>query len=41
MIANGNIPSGLDDKAVEAMLMETGEDLLRIQKMKHEEVSYE
>lgn len=37
MIANGNVPSWLDDKAAEAMLLETGRDLLRIQKMKREE----
>lgn len=37
MIANGHIPSWLDDKAVEAVLFETGGDLLRIQKMKREE----
>jgi AcrR family transcriptional regulator len=36
MIANGQIPSWLDDKALEAMLIETGGDLLRIQEMKRE-----
>ncbi|ABX42134.1 TetR/AcrR family transcriptional regulator [Lachnoclostridium phytofermentans] len=36
MIANGHIPSWLDDKAVEAVLFETGRDLLCIQKMKRE-----
>lgn len=36
MIANGHIPSWLDDKAVESVLFETGRDLLCIQKMKRE-----
>lgn len=34
MIANRHIPPWLDDKAAEALLMETGEDLLRIQTIK-------
>ncbi|HHY28277.1 MAG TPA: TetR/AcrR family transcriptional regulator [Desulfitobacterium dehalogenans] len=38
MIANGHIPSWLDNKAGEAVLIETGRDLLRIQKMKRGEV---
>ncbi len=37
MIANGQMPSWLDDKAVDALLMETGADLLRIQKVKRSE----
>lgn len=36
MIANGHIPSWLDDKSANALLIETGRDLLRIQKMKKE-----
>ena len=34
MVANGHIPSYLDEKAVEKLLMETGEELLQIQKSK-------
>ncbi|UMZ72798.1 TetR/AcrR family transcriptional regulator [Natranaerofaba carboxydovora] len=34
MVANGHIPSYLDDKAVEKLLMETGEELLQVQKIK-------
>lgn len=37
MIANGQVPSWLDDNALETLLMETGDDLLRIQKIKREE----
>lgn len=37
MAANGNLPSWLDDKAAEELLLETGEDLLRIQQIKHKE----
>lgn len=39
MIANGHLPSWLDDQAAEAVLMETGRDLLRIQKIKREEIN--
>jgi len=38
MAANGHLPSWLDDQAAEALLMETGEDLLRIQQIKHKEI---
>jgi hypothetical protein len=38
MAANGNLPSWLDDKAAEELLLETGEDLLRIQQIKHKEM---
>ncbi len=38
MVANGHLPSWLDDQAAEALLMETGEDLLRIQQIKHQEM---
>lgn len=34
MIANGQIPSWLDEKATEALLMETGAELLSIQQRK-------
>lgn len=37
MAANGNLPSWLDDQAAEELLLETGEDLLRIQQIKHKE----
>jgi len=37
MAANGNLPSWLDDQAAEALLMEVGEDLLRIQQIKQKE----
>lgn len=37
MASNGNLPSWLDDKAAEELLLETGEDLLRIQQIKHKE----
>lgn len=38
MVANGQLPSWLDEQAAEALLMETGEDLLRIQQIKHKEM---
>lgn len=34
MAANGHLPSWLDDQAAEALLLEMGEDLLRIQQIK-------
>lgn len=37
MVANGHVPSWLDDQAIEGLLMETGEDLLNIQNIKREE----
>lgn len=37
MAANGNLPSWLDDQAAEALLMEMGEDILRIQQIKQKE----
>jgi hypothetical protein len=37
MVANGHLPSWLDEQAAEALLLETGEDLLRIQQIKHRE----
>jgi AcrR family transcriptional regulator len=38
MAANGQLPSWLDEQAAEALLLEVGEDLLRIQQMKHKEM---
>jgi hypothetical protein len=38
MVANGHLPSWLDEQAAEALLLETGEDLLRIQQIKHREI---
>jgi len=37
MTANGNLPSWLDDQAAEELLLEMGEDLLRIQQIKQKE----
>ncbi|MCQ1534968.1 TetR/AcrR family transcriptional regulator [Methanosarcina sp. KYL-1] len=37
MAANGHLPSWLDDRAAEKLLLEMGEDLLRIQQIKHKE----
>jgi AcrR family transcriptional regulator len=37
MVANGQVPSWLDDKAAEALLLEMGEDLLLAQQMKRKE----
>ena len=37
MVANGNLPSWLDDQALGELLMEVGEDLLRGQQIKWEE----
>ncbi len=37
MVANHNVPTWLDDEAIEALLMEIGDDLLLVQKMKREE----
>ncbi|KKH93617.1 TetR family transcriptional regulator [Methanosarcina sp. 1.H.T.1A.1] len=38
MVANGHLPSWLDDQAAEALLLEMGEDLLRIQQIKQKEM---
>jgi len=38
MAANGQLPSWLDDQAAEALLLEIGEDLLRIQQIKQKEM---
>lgn len=38
MAANGQLPSWLDDQAAEALLLEMGEDLLRIQQLKQKEM---
>ncbi|AKB56882.1 TetR/AcrR family transcriptional regulator [Methanosarcina barkeri] len=38
MAANGQLPSWLDDQAAEALLLEMGEDLLRIQQIKQKEM---
>ena len=37
MVANGQVPSWLDEKAAEKLLMETGEDLILMQTLKREE----
>ncbi|MDD3247246.1 MAG: helix-turn-helix domain containing protein [Methanosarcina sp.] len=37
MVANGHLPSWLDDQAAEELLMEMGEDILRIQQIKQKE----
>ena len=37
MTATGNLPSWLDNQAAEALLLEMGEDLLRIQQIKQKE----
>lgn len=37
MIANGQLPAWLDEQAAEALLLEIGEDLLRIPQMKQRE----
>jgi len=37
MVANGQIPSWMDEKKLEDILMEVGEDLQRIQQKKREE----
>jgi AcrR family transcriptional regulator len=37
MVANGHVPSWLDDQAAEALLLEVGEELLLIKKMKKKE----
>ncbi|AKB48301.1 Transcriptional regulator, TetR family [Methanosarcina sp. Kolksee] len=38
MTATGNLPSWIDDQAAEALLLEMGEDLLRIQQIKQKEM---
>ena len=37
MVANGHLPSWLDDQAAEELLMEMGKDILRIQQIKQKE----
>ena len=37
MVANGQLPSWIDEQSAEALLLETGEDFLRIQQIKHKE----
>lgn len=37
MVANGQLPSWLDEQSIEALLLETGEDFLLIQQMKKRE----
>ncbi|GAA0180460.1 hypothetical protein SH2C18_31500 [Clostridium sediminicola] len=37
MVANGHVPSWLNDKDVEELLMEVGEELLLVQKLKRRE----
>lgn len=38
MVANGQLPSWLDEQSAEALLLETGEDLLRIQQIKQKKM---
>lgn len=37
MVANGQLPSWIDKQSAEALLLETGDDFLRIQQIKHKE----
>jgi len=37
MVANGHVPSWLNDREVEALLLEVGEELLLVQKIKQKE----
>lgn len=39
MVANGQLPSWLDERSAEALLLETGDDLLRVQQMKQKEMN--
>jgi len=36
MVANGHVPSWLDDEAVEALFFEVGEELVVVQQMRRE-----
>ena len=38
MVANGQLPSWLDEQSAEALLLETGEDLLHIQQIKQKKM---
>ncbi|WP_268765913.1 hypothetical protein [Methanosarcina mazei] len=39
MIANGHLPSWLDNQTAKALFLEIGEDLLLIQQIKHKEMN--